>query len=191
MTLRKCSLNACFLALCLFVTIELRTDAAESTNDQIIADSAEWEWHEFMTSPLDCVSQCHDKYDLRILRQGKNPTKLSLTILSGDHELYSWEGHMYSAFRILNEHLYYANFSPYVGGGEIVAVDLKTGKELWRSQLQALGPAERSSNRNRINLTCYSEGVVAITGNETMGRYLEFKKISTGETIGHRIFTEK
>ena len=51
----------------------------------------------------------------------------------------------HSVFRILDDRLYYAKFHPSSTGGSIVAVDLTTGKELWTSELIALGNIEHSA----------------------------------------------
>jgi hypothetical protein len=50
-----------------------------------------------------------------------------------------------------------------------------------------LGPISHFAYRNFINLDVNGE-VMTVYGNETLGRYLEYKDIDTGKTVGHRIF---
>ena len=77
-----------------------------------------------------------------------------ITILLGDREIYAWEGHAHSVFRIVYDRLYYAKFLPGGTGGSIVAVDLASGKELWTSRLTALGPVDHSDYLALLNLDC-------------------------------------
>jgi hypothetical protein len=90
-------------------------------------------------------------------------------------------------FEIRHDHLYYADFKEGTSGGEIVAIDLKSGRDLWRSRLDALGAIPHSMYSNRMNLLC-TDTVVAVFGDEGGGRYLEFKDIDTGKTVGHRVY---
>jgi len=69
-------------------------------------------------------------------------------------------------------------------------VDLSKGNELWRSPLKALGEISHSSYLNRMTIDANDE-VVSIYGNESMGRYLEFKDARTGKTVGHKRFSKQ
>jgi len=121
------------------------------------------------------VSKPNDRYNL------------TFKVLLGKKEVYTWLGHVNSVFRIQEDRLYYARFHPISSGGSVVAVDLKTGKELWDSPLQGIGLVEHSAYRNLMNLDANLE-VVWVWGNE-MGRYLEYKDVTTGKTVGRRIFS--
>ena len=79
---------------------------------------------------------------------------------------------------------------PVRAGGHIVAVDLKTGKELWESPLEGIGPIQHSAYRTLLNLTA-NHDVVSVYGNESMGRYYEIKDAKTGKTVGNRVFPKK
>lgn len=163
--------------------------AAEAIDYQKTADGAEWRWHAEMANPLACIAQCGDKYDINIL-SSKNRDDLAISVLLGTQTIYSWKGHQDSVFRILDDRLYYAKFHPSSSGGIIVAVDLTTGKELWTSELKALGSIIHSAYRSSLNLDCNRE-VVTILGNESMGRYIEFKRVDIGQTVGHKIFPKE
>jgi len=68
-------------------------------------------------------------------------------------------------FRIQGDRLYYAEFHYSGSGGNIVAVDLSKGNELWRSPLKALGEISHSSYLNRMTIDA-NDDVVSIYGNE-------------------------
>lgn len=195
------------LPMCILVTVGaalLPKDdvlrAADSTTRSApidykkVADTADWRWRDEMANPLGCITQCGDKYDISLLSPAGDRNALTITIQedgrkrSVSHELFSWAGHRHSVFRILGDRLYYADFGYLSIAGNVVAVDLKTGKKLWASPLKALGQIEHSGSRNLMNLDVDGD-VVTIWGNDSyQGRYVEFKSTATGETLGHKIF---
>jgi len=154
---------------------------------QKTADSANWGWEDDKASPFWGISQAGEKYTIVMVSRPNERHNLTFKVLHGEKVVYTWLGHVKSVFRIQEDRLYYARFSFSGTGGSVVAVDLTTGKELWNSPLQALGPIEHSSYLNQMNLDANLE-VVWVRGNESMGRYLEYKDVTTGKTVGHRIF---
>ena len=164
------------------------SSGSDSINYQKAANTATWNWAEFRTSPLYCVSQCGDKYDIVMTSGHSNRYHLSFKILNGPKEVYAWQGHVHSVFRILGDRLYYADFHPSSCGGAVVCVNLSTGTQLWRSPLQAAGQIAHSAYRNLMNLDV-SADAVSIWGNEGAGQYLEIKSIRTGQTLGHKVFS--
>jgi outer membrane protein assembly factor BamB len=88
---------------------------------------------------------------------------------------------------IVGNVLYYPQFHPSSNGAALVAVDLTTGKELWKTQLQGIGPVRHFAYRNLINMEISKETVM-IFGNESFGRYVEIVQLSTGKTVGHKEF---
>jgi hypothetical protein len=182
-----------YILIVLFCTLALfafRVHAAEEIDYQKTADGAGWGWLAEMDNPLGCVAQCGGKYNIKLVSPHDDRYALTISVLVGDRGMYSWKGHRHSVFRILDDRLYYAKFHPSSSGGSIVAVDLTTGKELWTSELRALGNIEHSAYRTLLNLDCNRE-VVTIWGNETLGRYVEFKRVDTGQTVGHRMFRKE
>jgi outer membrane protein assembly factor BamB len=145
-----------------------------------------WDWSAAHASPLHCLlQQAGDRYDLTLSRDHREPGIITISV-SRDHKpVYEWTGHAYSVFQIVGDRLYYADYSTSSSGGAVVAVDLATGKTLWREPLQALGPIEHSKYFNRLNLAA-DEAAVRVTGNESAGRYIEVKDAATGRTIANR-----
>jgi PQQ enzyme repeat len=154
---------------------------------QKIADSASWGWEDENASPFCGIRLAGAKYNIVMISNPNDRDSLTFKVLKGEKEVYTWLGHAYTVFRIQEDRLYYARFHPSGSGGSVVAVDLNTGKELWDSPLQAIGPVEHSAYRNLMNLDANFD-VVWVWGNESNGRYLEYKDVTTGKTVGHRIF---
>ena len=154
---------------------------------QKAADSALWGWKDEKASPFEGIRLAGAKYSIVMVSEPSDRDSLTFKIFHGDKEVYTWGGHMNTVFRILRDRLYYARFLRSGSGGRVVAVDLSAGKELWDSPLQGIGLIQHSTYRNQMNLDANFE-VVWVWGEESMGRYLEFKDVITGKTVGHRIF---
>ena len=146
-----------------------------------------WVWSDEEATPLYCLTQAGQKYDVHLVNPHDKRWALIIRIFNGKRKVHEWLGHHNSVFRILRDRLYYARFNRGSSGGTIVAVDLKTGKHLWSSPLKALGPVRHSSYRNLMNLSV-SDKVVVVRGKESLGNYLEYKDAKTGKTLGHKRF---
>jgi hypothetical protein len=97
------------------------------------------------------------------------------------------EGHKSTVFTRWNGILYIAEYCPSATGCEVVAVDLKTGKQLWKSRLQGIGPTGHSEYLNRVNIQTDGEHII-VAGNEAHGRYVEHLDIQSGKTLANKKF---
>jgi hypothetical protein len=168
--------------------IEAQDLSKSGIDHQKAADSAIWGWEDEKASPFWGIRQALGaKYSIVMISKPNDRYTLTFKVLHGKKEVYAWDGHVKSVFRIQEDRLYYARFSYSTSGGSVVAVDLSTGKELWDSPLQGIGLVQHSSYLNQMNLDANLK-VVVVWGNESMGRYLEFKDVTTGKTVGHKIF---
>lgn len=157
---------------------------------QELADDSEWQWKKSRVGPLlEGFSQTAD-YGIKVetLEDGGH-LKISVVSAFSEREIFSWRGNYVSVFEVAGDRLYFADWSPVGTGGEIVAVDLVSGKELWREALLALGPIEHSAYSNSLKLEL-KEKAVWIWGNESSGKYFEIKMLDTGKTVGHKIFPQ-
>jgi hypothetical protein len=167
--------------------IEAQGSSKSGIDYQKAADSTPWNWEDDKASPFWGISQAGVKYSIVMISKPNERYNLTFKVLNGEKEVYAWDGHVKSVFRIQEDRLYYARFSFASSGGSVVAVDLSTGKKLWDSPLQGIGLVEHSAYLNQMNLDANLE-VVWVWGNETMGRFLEYKDVTTGKTVGRRIF---
>ncbi|MEQ1906801.1 MAG: hypothetical protein ABL888_21645, partial [Pirellulaceae bacterium] len=122
--------------------------------------------------------------------------ELNFTVSKDGRDVHAWKGHRYTVgdIRTVGEirgnRLYYADQSLTKPGGQMVAVNLVTGKEIWRTDLEALGESnDVQGYQNRLNLDINDRRII-ITGKESSGRYIEVKNIKTGETVAHRTYGE-
>jgi len=185
------------VASCIFLgagvfaaSLQAQDDGEGGVNHQKMLDRDPWAWNEEYASLLYCISQAGDVYDIHIRSPHDQRRSLHFSIHRDGKTVYEWEGHHHTVFRLLGDRLYYPRFSYSSSGGEVVAVDLKTGDEIWQSPLKALGPIEHSAYLNRIVINANDEAVY-IQGNESLGRYTEIKDTDTGQTIAHRIYKEE
>jgi hypothetical protein len=150
------------------------------------AKETDWSWDVTLAGPAEGIRQA-DKYTIVTISKPNDRSNLTFKVALGDKEVYSWEGHTGTVFRILRDRLYYARFWPISSGGSIVAIDLTSGKTLWESELQAIGFVNHSTYSNEM-ISEANTNVVSVRGNESLGRYIEVKDVGTGKTVGHRIF---
>ena len=101
--------------------------------------------------------------------------------------LYAWEEHGHGVCIVRDGVLYRADYDQISSGCAIVAVDLKTGKEVWKASLRGLGPIDHSKYFNQVWTEQVDDVVFAVYGRESAGRYLELVEFKTGKTIGHRV----
>ena len=188
---RRFALSAVALAaFALAGTTGLCAEDKLSFDYQVLADRSRWGFRDEADNPLGCRRQLTGTYDLWLICRAEDLYALTIKIVKNDRPVYEWKGHEHSVFRIQGDRLYYADFSFSSTGGHVVAVDLTSGKPLWRSRLKALGGIRHSSYLNRMTIDANDE-VVSIYGKESMGWYLEFKDVRTGKTVGHKQFPKE
>jgi len=178
-------------AFALAGTTGLCAGGTSSIDYQKVADGARWGFLDEADNPLFCMfQQTGTDYDVSLIREAKGRHALTIKVIKNDRPVYQWKGHRHSVFRIQGDLLYYAEFHYSASGGRVVAVDLTSGKPLWQSRLKALGGVRHSAYLNRMTIDA-NDDVVSVYGNESMGRYLEFKDVRTGKTVGHKRFPKE
>ncbi|MFO0551056.1 MAG: hypothetical protein U0271_21885 [Polyangiaceae bacterium] len=91
------------------------------------------------------------------------------------------------AMAIDEQRLYWADYSAIASGAGIVALDLTSGRPLWRRELYGIGPVSHSKYRNELEIHLAGEDRIAIFGWESSGKYVEVLRASTGEDLGSRL----
>jgi hypothetical protein len=100
-------------------------------------------------------------------------------------------GHAGSVFRVENKVLYFAHFPSHSFGCTVTAHDLATGMELWKTELNAIGPVPHSLYTNSVTMEVSKTegvGVIIIYGKESQGNYLEVLDQKTGQVLAHRAY---
>jgi hypothetical protein len=166
-------------------------DGAEATLDKYKdrVRTTPWAWKEDRANILHSLAQATSPYDVVVVRPATQDFALRFRIMDDQREVYAWWGHPHSVFVLKSNRLYYIKFAIEQPGGEVVAVDLKTGKKLWESPLRGVGWRPHSIYLNLVNIFVDGE-IVGVYGNEDGGRYFEIKDARTGETVGHKIFKD-
>jgi hypothetical protein len=152
-------------------------DADEKLPYQEKADAAVWKWNPDLASVGHSAKQVKG-YEVRI-------TGPRIAVVDGDKEVCSFNGHPETVFTTVADVLCVADFHPISTGCELVAYDLKSGKQLWKCELRGIGPTSHSKYRNQVNLAS-EDGMVVVYGNESNGRYIEFVDVRLGKTVGHK-----
>lgn len=137
-----------------------------------------------------CMLEVDENYVIDLKSEPDQVFRLDLQIQvsrTDGHVVWTWLGHAYSVFLIDSDRLYYADYSTASSGGNVVAVDLKTGVQIWNHELYAMGGPEHSTYENLINMRLTKDGIV-IYGNEAGGKYIEVVSQETGKLLHyHRV----
>ena len=150
-----------------------------------ITSSNEWQWEAQKANLLYCFSSVPDEYDIAIHKQRTHDglTGNMWAEISRDSKLLArFDCHSKTVFNIRSHFLTYID--PH-SSGDVVCIDLSSGKEIWRSKLnKGVGEMQGIHTFASFILECQNDDTVVIRGWENTGRYLETKCAETGETIG-------
>ena len=147
-----------------------------------------WRWDERKTSIMHYFTNAPRTYDLSLVRTAKSnhPWAISAAVSRNGNKIVEWETHHNGAFLIHRDQLIFAKHSSIATGCQIKAFDLTTGKQIWSTNLQGVGPVAHSIYRNKINLVM-RDNAIFIYGNESAGQYIEKLNLLTGKQISHAL----
>ena len=156
---------------------------------QTVADQCRWRWSSSEANITYCISKVGLPYKVETAPRPLDLSGKTLTVrvTVNDKMVYSWPGHWSSVFVIRGQELVYADFVPSDPRCSLVAVDLSTGKELWRTRLMGIDVPAVPVPGNAFNLSTY-EGTAIVWGNVASGHYVEFVDLKSGKTVGHKVF---
>ena len=149
-----------------------------------------WKWSESKASLAYSTERHLPDFDVELV--GKSFFDRTLNIRSKqDGTLICWSGDATEStvFTRWKDILYVAEYCPIRTGCEVVAVDLKSGNELWRTKLQGIGSVSHSKYWNLVNIETDGK-VIIIAGNEAGGRYVEHLDIKSGKMLANKQFVE-
>lgn len=148
-----------------------------------------WKWNAKATKLAWYVTRYKGKLRVSVPASKHLFRKVSVRVRRQGRTLARFGAHSETAFVILNDRvLVYSVHHAIATGCTLVAVDLKTRKQLWKTPLKGVGPVSHSKYRNRINLKAGPGAAVTVFGWESHGRYLEVVDLKTGKTLTHKKF---
>jgi len=150
----------------------------------------EFVWPEQQVQLSNCVAQVSAPYSVTVglLTNGWMENAGEIRFSVGNALRLSVTGHSQTVFAHASNVLYVANFCPIASDCSISAFDLQNSKQLWQTYLHGLLFVAHSIYSNRVQLDL-TPTLVVIRGREGGGDYAECLDRTTGQIVGHRIFS--
>src|ERR1017187_2451041 len=158
---------------------------------QKIVDGTAWSWSAERASVGDSFLKFPNTYQVELIRKKNKYGEITIRLLDDGKELVAWMGHYRWVFTLNGDVLVYAAFHPSSTECAVVAYDLKNRKQLWKANLQGLGPISHFRYSNAVNLEIINNDAVRVFGNESAGQYLEIVDLKTGKTVGHQKYKKQ
>jgi hypothetical protein len=141
--------------------------AAEPKKDegfyQKVLDHALWSWSDDEAGIFYSMTQSGFGYQIELIRPPGGTDALTIRFMKDAKVICSWNGHPHSVFVQKDNTLVYALFYPSQQGCTLVAVNLDSGAERWRTNLQAIDTALHSGYNNLINMNA-ADGIIVVHG---------------------------
>jgi hypothetical protein len=148
----------------------------------------EWRWSKAKASLAYSTKQHLPDHEVERVLPKEYYTPINIRTKQDRAIIYSSKDASESTvFTRWKDKLYIAEYCPIATGCEVVAVDLKSGKQLWRTQLQGIGPTGHSKYLNLVNIETDGK-IIIVAGNEAHGRYVEHLDMQTGKTLANKRF---
>jgi hypothetical protein len=174
-------LFATTLALLILASAHAVNGRFEVKDYQKIANDLPWTWSDEKATRDYCVKKYLSDYRLEVV----------------DHRARILDGRTVvctlgecSLFAACGEKLFVAEFHPSSSGCQVVAYDLRTWKQVWKTDLEGIGPVEHSKYRNHVNIETDGK-TVTVWGNELMGQYVEILGARSGKMLGHKCYSRR
>ena len=157
----------------------------KSAGYQSKADAATWDWTEDRAALDYSVRQSPVPATISVNPAGQT----TVTLAVDEKRTVVFDAHQGTPFVVRGKTLYYADFGPNSTGCAVIAVDLDSGKQVWRAALNGLGPIKHFKYRNQVTLDA-DDVAVRVVGKESSGRYVEYVDRETGRSVAHKVFPE-
>jgi outer membrane protein assembly factor BamB len=152
------------------------------------ADAAPWTWKDEEASLFHSFQRYPGDYQVTLVKKPNSVGKLFVRFSKDGKTIHEFEGHYATVFAGKGNEVYYADFHPSASGCAVVAFDLATGKEVWKTHLKGLGPIAHTQYSNRVTLDLPRDDALRVYGNESAGKYVEYLDLRTGKTVGDKVF---
>jgi hypothetical protein len=152
--------------------------------EQELAERTPWSWPSETATAEACARGFGSGYEVEI--EPKETFYKTIHIRKNGEDVVTWPGHFASVFIRGGDTLYYADFSPNAHGCSIVAYQLNSRRESWKTPLIGIGfLGGHSMYTNRVNMKLKGNRLI-VYGDEAGGRYIEILDVMTGRTLGQR-----
>ncbi len=176
------------LVSCLLISAMLAIFHAQagSTAGEEPAKPLEWRWSDEKATLAFCIKQHLPDYDIERVRPEQYYSPMSILDKDTRKVIYSYErASKATVFARSKDVLYIAEYFPITTGCEVVAVDLISGKQLWKTRLIGNSPDGHSKYENKVNIET-DGNIVIVNGKEDHGRYVEHLDIRTGKMLRNK-----
>ena len=160
---------------------------ATQTSGNKVPSEIPWKWPDQPPTILLYLMEKPVGYEVQLARMTdwKPGRSIQVRVFRAGKKIHQWNTHTEGAFVFVGSKIIYSNFESAASGCELIAFDLDSEKELWRTHLKGLGPIAHSEYWNQIYLE-HSNGRVVVFGNEARGQYIEAVDPDTGKTISNQ-----
>lgn len=130
--------------------------------------------------------------EVHIVNDPKTPKRLEIRFVVDGSAVVSIQCNRHTSFAAGENRLFLAQYEPDFPGCTLIAYDLTSGQEIWRTKLHQKQPGGASAYRNRVSIGYFdegglsdtkNEGSVLVKGSETYCDYIEVLDAKTGESI--------
>ena len=138
------------------------------------------------------LEKFRDGRQVRVIFDQRDRDKVVYEYVSRGLVLVSVVGNRESSFAAAENILFFAEYEPDVSGCTVVAYDLSSGRQLWRTKLHHKQPSGASAYRNRVSVSIPDSRVFAdkdnqhaviVNGSESYCDYIEVLDAKTGEML--------
>ncbi len=173
---------ALLLSVFLLLVPQVRATDWSATLQQV-----KWEFDDSSATLNGHIKRHSGIYGLRVSGDLQTGQDLFIDFTFRGKTVLRQAAHPKSAFVVVEETLYWADFSPIASGCQLQSYSLETGKQQWSSKLTGLGPISHSKYSNVVRLEA-REDTIWVWSHESSGDYLEVVAQSTGKTLANRVF---
>ena len=143
-------------------------------------------WSKENASLEYCIKKHLPDYDVEYDRNEQFYTPIKIRAKNDRKIIFTMDsGHLNTVFTRSKDIVYIAEFSYAATGCSVVAIDLKSRKPVWKTQLEGIGPTDHTEYVNLVNIETDGKRIV-VNGNEGNGRYVEVLDIKTGKTLANK-----
>jgi hypothetical protein len=149
---------------------------------------APWLWDNRDANLLMSALQTLQGFDVQVNKPANTDglgLEFSVRVLRDGKEVLAFPAHAQTVLARRGNVLYRADYYQCATGCSVVALDLHTGKKLWKCALVGIGPTAHSDYGNEVCMVV-EDGLIVIYGRESNGRYIEYVDAKSGKSLANK-----